>query len=167
MQLVEVADVADADLQEEIEVAGDQMAIQHEPQFPDREFESPKTLRRRTVEHHADNHQRAALEFFRRQLGSDAADEAFVEKPLRAAVTGGRADVNRRGEVGVGDAAVTLQQLQDFAVDAVDSGLEVSSAFLAFINSLSREFAIMRSIIEQSSPFLESTFQPRFAMVSP
>jgi len=123
VQLVEVADVADPDLQKEVEIPGDQMAIEHEPQFPDREFESPEALRRRAVEHHTDNHQRAAIEFLWRQFGPDTADVAILNKPLRAAVAGGRADVNGRGEIGVGHAAITLQQLQDLAIDAVDTAV--------------------------------------------
>jgi hypothetical protein len=39
VQLSEIGDVLDADLEKEIEVAGDQVAIEHKRQFPDRRLE--------------------------------------------------------------------------------------------------------------------------------
>ena len=55
MDALEIVDVAGADFQEIIEIAGYQMAIEHAFQLRGRLFEGGKALRRGTVEHDTDH----------------------------------------------------------------------------------------------------------------
>src|SRR5438067_7595739 len=55
MDAVEILHVADANLEEIVEIAGHQMAIQHEFQLRDCSLEGGKTVRCGAVEHHADH----------------------------------------------------------------------------------------------------------------
>ena len=116
---VEILHVADADLEEVIEIAGHQMAVEHEFQFGDRLFEGGKTLRRGTVEHDADHDQRALADPARRHHGADPDDKTLVVQPLGAAMTGRGADADRFGEFGIAEPPVILKQTQHLEVDTV------------------------------------------------
>src|SRR6266702_4539070 len=119
---VEMLHVADADLEEVVEVAGDEVAVEHEFQLGDRLLEDGKALRRRAVEHDADHHQRALPYLLRRDHGADGGDEAVLEQALGAAVAGGGADRDGFGEAGVTEPTAILKQSQYLTVDAVESG---------------------------------------------
>ena len=76
VQAVEVGDVAHADLEEIVEVAGDQVAVEHEGQGADRRLEGGEAVGGGAVEHHADQHQRAALDALGGDGGADRLDDA-------------------------------------------------------------------------------------------
>jgi hypothetical protein len=120
MQAAEISDVANANFQEIVEVAGHQIAVEHKGQGGDGVLEIGETVARGAVEHDADNGHGTAIHESGRNLGADRADEALPEQPLRAAMTGGRADIRLLGQLGIREPAVTLQQLQNPAIDAIE-----------------------------------------------
>jgi hypothetical protein len=91
--------VTDADFQEVVEVAGHQMAVEHEFKFRHRPFEVCEALRRRAVQHDADHDERAAIDFSGVDDRAHLRDIALLQQPLRSPVASRRADVNRLREL--------------------------------------------------------------------
>jgi len=54
--------------------------------------------------------------------GAHAAHVALIEQALRAPMASGGADADRLRELGIGDAAIALQMVQDAPVDPVQLG---------------------------------------------
>ena len=120
MQLVEVGQVAHADLEEIVEIAGDDVAVEHDGELLHRFLEGAEALRRRAVEHDADDGERALLDLVRIDLRPDAGDVALGEQALDTAVAGGGAGVHPLGDLGIAHAPVRLQQAQDSEVGPVE-----------------------------------------------
>ena len=121
MDAVEILHVADADLEEVVEIAGHQVAIQHEFQLRDRPLEGGKAFRCGAVEHDADHDEGPLADLPRRHHRPDPCYEPLVEQALGAPVTGRGADTGRFGQLGIGQPAAILQQTQYLKVDAVES----------------------------------------------
>lgn len=137
VQAVEVGHVAHANLQHVVEVASDQMAVEHEGELARRLLELSEALRCRAVQHHADHDQRAAPDLVRRHHRPHAADIALREKPLGTPMTGGRRGVGALRQFRVGQPAILLQQLEDLQVDAIE--VILSGSFFHFRSRFRKE----------------------------
>ena len=96
------------------------MAIEDEFQFRDRPLERRKLsgVERSST---TPTMTSAPLPTLRGHHGADRADKAVVEQALGAAMTGGGADPDRFGQLGIAEPSVPLQQTQHLEVDAVES----------------------------------------------
>ena len=116
---VEVLDVLDPDLEEIVEVAGDEIAFQHKGETFDRGLEVGEAFRRRAVEHDADDDQHTALDLVGIDEGRRTGDVVVREKPMNATVAGRRAERHPPRQFGIADPGIGLQFTQQTAVDFV------------------------------------------------
>ena len=83
MQAIEIRHVAHAQLEEIIEVPRHQMAIEDKRQFRDGVLEVREAIRRRAIEHHADNHKGCALDAMRVISNLPILDVALIDPERR------------------------------------------------------------------------------------
>ncbi|GBH11697.1 Glyoxylase or a related metal-dependent hydrolase [Pseudomonas syringae pv. actinidiae] len=97
-------------------------------------FKLRKRVGCRTVQNHADQHHHACVQYIAIEQRNNSFDDARLFQPLDTPQTGGRAQFDFLGEGHIGNRGVTLQCLQDSAVDPVQQRRCINAwLFSAFI----------------------------------
>src|SRR6516225_1877911 len=113
--------VGHAGLDQVVEAAGHQVALEDLGPGLDGRLEGVHDVRRGAIEQHLDEHHHAGAQLVRVQPGFVAEDEVLARQALHALEHRRGRQVHLLGELQVADAAVALQHAQDAGVDLVDS----------------------------------------------
>src|SRR5471032_2153706 len=128
VKAVEALAVARAYQHEAVELARHNVALHASRDLLRGFLERGERLRRRTVEHHTDDHQHARVELLRVQQRDRPADQAHLFKALYTTQTSGCTQVHLVRKRDVGNRGVTLKLPEDRAVDAV----QLNAGLLAY-----------------------------------